>query len=364
MHINDLDTPVLLVDEAVMENNLRRAAEYAKAHGIALRPHTKTHKIPAIARRQVALGAAGIAVAKLGEAEVMADAGFDDILIAYPLVGAQKLHRLMALCERARVRISLDSLVVTEGISRAAAAAGHTVGILVEADTGMRRCGLAMGPELVSLCRQVQELPGLQFLGVMVYQGHILGEPEERAAAIAAENERLRRLYDTLAAAGISWQVVSGGSTPNLYQMHLLEGITETRPGTYVFNDRNTLVAGACTLEDVALQVQATVVSTAVSGQVIVDAGSKTLSSDPLLGGDRKGFGLVVEDPTVIVSSCSEEHGKLDISRSTRRWRVGDRVHLIPNHVCPVVNLQDRIVVHRAGEVLGAWSVAGRGRVQ
>lgn len=364
MHILELDTPVVVVDLDVMERNLRRAADYTRQHGLALRPHTKTHKTPEIARRQVELGAEGITVAKLGEAEVMADAGLEDLLIAYPQVGAQKVHRLMALCERAKVRVALDSEEAATQISRAAAAAGHTIGILVEVDTGMRRCGLPIGPELVGLCRKVCDLPGLQFLGVQVYQGHIWGTQSEREQQLAEENAKLHRLYDTLSAAGVPYTVVSGGSTPTLMLSHHLDGLTEVRPGTYVFNDRNTLETGACTMEDVALHIVATVVSTAVSGQAIIDAGSKTLSSDRLHGFPDGGYGIVVEDPGVFVTRMSEEHGVLDLSAATRAYRVGDRVTIVPNHVCTVVNLHDRLVLHRGGEVVGSYCVAGRGKIR
>lgn len=364
MHISELDTPVAVVDLDVMERNLSRAAEYAREHGIALWPHTKTHKMPEIARRQVALGAAGICVAKLGEAEVMADAGLERLFIAYPLVGEAKMRRLMALCERAQVRVALDSEEVATQISRAAAAAGHTIGVVVEVDTGTRRCGLPIGPEFVNLCKRVCDLPGLEFLGPMTYQGHIWGTPEEREQKIAAENEQLGRVYDALTAAGLSWSVVSAGSTPNLRWMHRLRGVTEMRPGTYVFNDRNTLGCGACTVEDTALHVLATVVSTAVSGQAIIDAGSKTLTYDRHLSGRGQGYGVVLEDPSVFVSTMSEEHGNLDLTNASRSWRVGDRVTILPNHACPLVNLHDELVVHRGGEVLGSWRVAGRGKVR
>ncbi len=364
MRIEELDTPVLVVDLDVMERNLRRAADYTRAHGLGLRPHTKTHKTPEIALRQVELGAVGITVAKLGEAEVMADAGLQDILIAYPLIGAVKMRRLVALSDRARLMVALDSDECATQISRAMAAAGRSIGILVEADTGMRRCGVAVGPDLVNLCRRVIDLPGLEFAGVQVYQGHTGGTPEERARKVAEENVRLHRLYDTLAAAGISPRVVSGGSTPSLALMHLLDGITDVRPGTYVFNDRNTLSVGACALEDTAAHVLATVVSTAVPGQMIVDAGSKTLFSDALGGGDKRGFGLILEDGISTVVKMNEEHGYVDTSQSPRQWRVGDRVTILTNHVCVLVNLHDELVLHRGGAVEGAWRVAGRGRVR
>jgi D-serine deaminase-like pyridoxal phosphate-dependent protein len=363
MHLSELDTPALLVDLDRLERNLKAAAEYGAAHGIALTPHIKTHKSVEVARRQVAGGAAGLTCAKLGEAEVMADAGLTDLLIAYPIVGDAKLERLAALARRADVTVALDSVEIAEGIARAAERCGVTVGVLAEVDTGTRRCGIAPGPAYVELCRFLMGRKGLEFRGLMTYQGHILGAREERSALLEEEAGRLSQLYAMLGREGIPFPVVSAGSTPNQWEMHRLPGVTHVRHGTYVYNDRNTLAAGACALDDCALAVAVTVVSTAASGQIIIDGGSKTFFPDrPAPGLD--GYGLCVEDPALVLAKMNEEHGYVDVTRSERTYRVGDRLHWIPNHVCPCVNLHDTFAVHRGGEVVGMWRVDARGLVR
>ena len=274
MHISEIDTPAVLIDLDVMERNLRRAQDYCTTHGIRLRPHMKTHKTPEIGRMQVELGAVGLTCAKIGEAEVMADAGIPDLFIAYPIWGEQKLQRLVRLAERCRLSVAFDSPEVAEGISRAMAAAGLEVGALVESDTGMGRCGIAPGPELTALCRKVVDLPGLRFRGIMTYQGFIGGSTQDRQAMMQDENDRVRAVVDDLAAEGIECEVVSGGTSPSLYYAHLADAINENRCGTYVFNDRNMVSSGAATWADCAMRLAVTVVSTAVSGQIIVDGGS------------------------------------------------------------------------------------------
>jgi D-serine deaminase-like pyridoxal phosphate-dependent protein len=361
MHISELDTPAVLVDLDVMERNLRRAQAYCTAHGIQLRPHMKTHKTPQIGRMQVEFGAVGLTCAKLGEAEVMADAGIQDLLIAYPLWGPAKLERLLRLAVRCVVTVVFDSAEVAEGISRAAQAAGTRIGALVEVDTGTGRCGLALGPEMLALCRQVAALPGLQFRGLMTYQGYIKGSPAEREAQMRAENDRLQTALDLLRSEGLACEVVSGGTSPSLMFSHLADAITENRSGTYVFNDRNMVGSDAATWDDCALRVALTVVSNAVPGQIIVDGGSKTFSSDR---GPWDGFGRVVEDPDTLFVNMNEEHGFVRLNGSTHRHRIGDRLHVIPNHVCTCVNMHDELWVHRNGEVVDCWHIAARGKIR
>jgi D-serine deaminase-like pyridoxal phosphate-dependent protein len=363
MHTSELDTPVLLVDLDRLERNLKAAAEYGAAHGLALTPHIKTHKSARIAQWQRAEGAVGITCAKLGEAEVMADAGLTDLLLAYPLVGEAKLKRLTDLARRANVTVALDSIEAAEGIARAAAAAGVMVGILPEVDTGTRRCGLPPGPGFVALCRYAMDAKGLEYRGIMTYQGHITGTPEQRNTMLDEEAGRLADLYALLDREGIPCPVVSAGSTPNQWAMHRLPGVTHVRHGTYVFNDRNTLLMDACAPDDLALAVAVTVVSATVPGQVVIDGGSKTFGSDRAFTG-QEGFALCLEDPGLLLVKMNEEHGYVDASRSERAYRVGDRLHLVPNHVCPCVNLHDTFTVHRDGIVEGEWRVDARGKVR
>ncbi len=361
MMTSDLDTPALLIDRPAMLRNIRRAQDYLSPHSIAFRPHIKTHKLPEVARLQVDAGACGITCAKLGEAEVLAQAGIRDIMVAYPVWGDGKLARLSQLAERVRLTVVFDSEAVARGMSSACSDAHVEVGALVETDTGMGRCGVSPETALVELCRLAQDLPGLRFQGIMTYQGYVTGSQEERVRQLEAENSRIGRVLERLAAAGLTCEVVSGGSTPNLFLSHLLTHLTENRCGTYVFNDRNTVHSGEVGWEDCAARVAATVVSTAVPGQAIIDGGSKTFSSDA--SGAGPGFGRVVEDPGILFAKMNEEHGYLKLAPTSPPRRVGDRLHVIPNHVCTCVNMHDRVWVHENGEVVDEWEIAARGRI-
>jgi D-serine deaminase-like pyridoxal phosphate-dependent protein len=361
MHITELDTPAVVIDLDILERNLRRAQDYCSTHGIRLRPHMKTHKIPEIGRLQVQYGAVGLTCAKLGEAEVMADAGIEDLFIAYPLWGEQKLRRLTDLAQRARISVAFDGWEVGEGIARAARDAGIEIDALVEVDTGTGRCGVAPGPEMLSLCRKVADAPGLRFRGLMTYQGYVQGTVSERQAQMRAENDRVTALLDDLRGAGVECEVVSGGTSPSLYLSELLPAVTENRCGTYVFNDRNMVASGAVGWEDCAMRLAVTVVSDAVPDQVIIDGGSKTFHSDRSVD---EGYGRVVEDPQLLFLKMNEEHGYVRRNGSTRPHRVGDRLHVIPNHVCVAMNMHDEAWVHRGGEVVDCWKIAARGKLR
>lgn len=364
MLVSELDTPALIVDLDVMERNLMQMAEYCRRHNLRLRPHTKTHKIPELARKQIESGASGITVAKLSEAEVMIDAGLKDILIAYPIVGPTKAARLAALAERAKITVSLDSAEAARGISAAASDRGANVGVLVEIDAGFRRCGVASETEALKLAQIVASLPGLNFQGLMFFPGHFGVEPEQRAVLRAQVNELLDRCVEAFASAGVPIAVVSGGSTPSRYESDLFHGVNEVRPGTYIFNDRNTVGVSAASLDECALSVLVTVVSTSVSGHAVVDGGSKTFSSDRYQAEDERGFGLVKEDPAAEIERFSEEHGHINVSQSDRSYTVGERLMIVPNHVCSTVNLHDEIYGVRGEQVETVWQVAARGKVR
>jgi D-serine deaminase-like pyridoxal phosphate-dependent protein len=369
MLIAELDTPALIVDLDVMEQNLSRMAAYCREHNLRLRPHTKTHKIPELARKQIESGATGITVAKLDEAEVMIDAGLDDLLIAYPIVGQTKTHRLADLAQRATITVSLDSEDAARGISaalaqrRASSSSSAHINILVELDAGFGRCGVPNETEALKLAQTVSSLPGLKFEGLMFFPGHFGVDPDQRKTLRAQVIELLDRCLDAFARADIPLHTISGGSTPSRYESHLLHGVNETRPGTYIFNDRNTVGVSAANIDDCALSVLVTVVSTSVSGHAVVDGGSKTFSSDRYQAEDGRGFGLSKDDPALEIERFSEEHGHLNIARSERRYRVGDRLAIIPNHVCSTVNLHDEIYGVRGDGVETVWRVAGRGKV-
>jgi D-serine deaminase-like pyridoxal phosphate-dependent protein len=368
MLISQLDTPALIVDLDVMERNLSRMASYCREHGLRLRPHTKTHKIPELARKQIESGAHGITVAKLDEAEVMIDAGLDDLLIAYPIVGPTKTRRLADLAQRATITVSLDSETAARGISAALSergihSSGNNVNILVELDVGFGRCGVPNETEALHLAQTITSLPGLNFQGLMFFPGHFGVDPVQRKVLRAQVNELLDRCLNTFTKANIPLHTISGGSTPSRYESDLFHGVNETRPGTYIFNDRNTVGVSAASLDDCALSVLVTVVSTSVSGHAAIDGGSKTFSSDRYQAEDGRGFGLVKDDPAVEIERFSEEHGHLNISRSNRKYRVGDRLAVIPNHVCSTVNMHDEIYGVRGERVEIVWKVAGRGKV-
>lgn len=362
MTIHELETPAVLIDIDIMDRNLRRMADYCAAHRLVLRPHTKTHKIPQIAKLQMEFGAPGITVAKLGEAEVMADAGIEDILIVYPLWGEKKWRRLADLAQRVRMSVAMDSLEIAEGISRAAKLAGVEIGIRLEFDTGFGRCGLSANEASMSIAKKIMALPHLRWEGISVYPGHIMGNRKIREQDIATENLRLNGLYALLDSNGIPHPVVSGGNTPAAFESHRFHGVTEIRPGTYVFNDRNTVDAEAATYTDCAVTVLCTVVSTSVPGKAIVDAGSKTLSADSLLSGERKHFGYIQNRPELILEDLSEEHGHISIPADCK-LKVGDRLRIVPNHVCPCINLHDGAFAISGAKVVDQWAIAGRGKV-
>ena len=336
-------------------------ASYAATHGLAVRPHIKTHKSPRIAAEQLRRGAVGLTCATPLEAEVMADV-CADLLLAYPPVGRAKLDRLMSLPEQVALTVALDSQESAEQLARAAAERGRAVGVYVELDLGLHRVGVSPAEEMLKLVRFVARRPPLVYRGITFYPGHI------RAAGPSQEPELVRlgagsacRARQLLDQAGLRPSVVSGGSTPTLWESHRIEGLTEIRPGTYVFNDRTTAQAGACDWDDCALTVLATVVSTAVPGQAVVDAGSKGLGREPsALDGD--GFGALLDRPEVTVSRLSEEHGILDLGRTTWRPQIGERVRIVPNHGCIVVHLHEVIYGIRDNQVETSWPVAARGR--
>jgi D-serine deaminase-like pyridoxal phosphate-dependent protein len=360
--LSDLETPVPVVDLDRLDDNLDRAAAYANRRGLALRPHVKTHKSPRIASEQLRRGAAGITCATPFEAEVMSGV-CDDILIAYPPVGAARANRLARLPERIRVLVALDSLAEGEELTAAARAARRPVGVYVELDLGMHRVGVPVVADAIALARAVRARPPLVFEGIAFYPGHVREPVGEQEGKLAALDAALRSAIEAFDRDGLRPPVVSGGSTPTIWRSHELSNVTEIRPGTYVYNDRTTAAIGACEWEHCALTVLATVVSTAVPGQAVIDSGTKALGREPMRGTDTAdGFGCLLEHPEVVVKAMSEEHGMLDLSATNWRPEVGERVRVIPNHVCIVVHLNDLVVGVRADVVETTWPVAARGR--
>jgi D-serine deaminase-like pyridoxal phosphate-dependent protein len=349
MQIDQLETPVAIVDMDLLESHIAGLQSYLDQHGIANRPHIKTHKIPAIAHMQLAAGAAGITCQKLGEAEVMADAGIDDIFLPYNILGEAKLERLVHLAQRARVSVTADSEVTVRGLAAAAQRAGLTLPVLVEFDVGLARCGVQSPQAAADLARLIARSKGLHFGGLMTYPSNPQTGPFVRATA------------DLLAPDGIAIERVSGGGTPQMWQAHEYPEITEHRAGMYIFGDRYTIKSGAMQLAECAFKVIATVVSRPTADRGILDGGSKTFSSD-LLGLD--GHGLILEYPEARIYAMSEEHGQVDFASCERKPAIGERVTVIVNHCCPVVNLFNRLVGVRRDQVEVIWPVAARGMVQ
>lgn len=363
MTIAELETPALLIDLDIMERNLCRAADYARAQGLRLRPHTKTHKIPELARRQVDLGAAGITVAKVGEAEVMMRAAPPELLVAYPVLGPGKLERLMRLAKATAVTVALDSMFAAAQLSDAAGAAGVNVGVLAEFDAGLDRMGVPPGSELLELARKISLLPNLTFEGLAFYPGHIKQMDEGGRKKMAALGELLASVQSDFRHAGIETRVISGGSTPTLFHSHELPGLNEIRPGTYIFNDINTILSGACSQADCAATVLATVVSNARHEFVMIDGGSKTFSSDRTAASEVT-FGHLVELPGARFSKMNEEHGYVDVRPCGRVPEVGERLRVIPNHVCTAINLHEQVYGIRGDSVEHVWKVEARGKLQ
>ncbi len=361
-----LDTPCLIVDEEIMRRNIAEMAAFASSVGVALRPHIKTHKTPQIARLQLAAGAVGATCAKIGEAEVMVEqGGVEDVLLAYPTVGEPKIRRLLALMERARVVVALDSREAAEALSRAMAAEDRVLDVYVEVNTGQDRAGARAGEEATGLALDLARLPGLRVVGVMTHEGQAnAASPEQIEATALAAGRALVETAEAVRAGGADVSAVSVGSTPAATYTPTVPGVTEMRPGTYVFNDNTAFRYGRLGPNDCALRILATVVSRPAPDRAVIDAGSKTLAMDRSLA--HPGHGYVVGHPQAEIARLSEEHGVVLLPEGEDResFRVGDRVEIIPNHVCPTVNLQDQLFLVRDGRLADVWDVAARGKVR
>lgn len=357
MRVEDLDTPAAIVELDIMQDNIQRMHKHLKEHGLRIRPHIKTHKIPAIAHMQLKAGAKGINCQKLGEAEVMVNAGIKDILITYNIVGKQKLDRLIRLTKQATVVVVIDSGYVAQGISEAAVDGGSSVGLLVELDVGGRRTGVQTPEAALELAKKIVQLPGVDFKGLMAYKGG-MPDPNYIDYASAFTKEALR----LLAEAGIPAEEVSCAGTVYAWGDRHVYGATEWRPGLYVYNDLAKVAAGVATLEQCAMRVITTVVARPTSTRVVIDAGSKILSiyGPPTV----QSFGYVVEYPEAFIYSLSEEHGKIEMSVCSKRPKIGERLTIIPNWVNAVTNLVDEVYGVRDGRVEAIWPVLARGKVR
>jgi D-serine deaminase-like pyridoxal phosphate-dependent protein len=374
MHLSELPTPQVLIDHARLRANIDRAQNLADAAGMKLRPHAKTHKSPVVAKWQIERGAIGVCCAKLGEAEVFVDAGIENIRLPYP-VNPSNASRLLALMERASLSIIVDHLDVARGWSDAMQRAGRTLDVLVKVDVGFHRCGIDPDANPLAFLQAVSSMPGLRLRGLLSHAGHgyLAATDDELCKVAQREAEILGGLHEQAAASGITLQEMSVGATPTLRFSVRQRGLTELRPGNYVYFDRTQVALGAASLDDCALTVMATVVSKPAADRIILDCGSKTLTNDQARGiGEATGMGAVLigdgeaprhVDESLTIERLSEEHATVRVTGRTA-LEPGDRVRVVPNHSCVVSNLVDSVRLVEADRVVETLPVAARGRIQ
>lgn len=347
--IEQFGTPCGVIDLDVVDHNIARVQAMCDAAGVANRPHIKTHKSPILAQAQIDAGAKGITCQKLGEAKVMAKAGITDIILATNLLGAARSGKLASLQAQVPLKVCADNPVTLSAYATAAEDAGRPLDVLVECDTGQLRAGVETPREALDLAQIIRDDPWLNFAGLLYYP-----PVDGWDATQAFHNVMVPGLADLGMQAGI----VSTGGSPNLVNLGKLDGATEHRAGTCIFNDRMMMAAGVAELSDCAFQVFTSVVSRAGPQRGILDAGSKTLTWDQ---GGLDGYGLILEHPEAVIHKFAEEHGFLDLSKCNAMPQVGDVVQVIPNHVCVAVNMLDQLVAVRGNEVVDVIPVAARG---
>ncbi len=353
-----IDTPAAVIDIDRVMARIEGMASFMRARGVALRPHAKTHKSLEIGRRQIAAGAAGLTVATIGEAEVFAAGGIDDLFIAFPVMATgPKAARLRDLAERCSLSVGADSVEGLEALAAAVREAARRPRIVIEIDSGGARTGVP--PERAgALARRATDL-GLEVIGAFTHGGHGYGGPGARAAAAVDEVEGLAIAADSIRAEGLHPSVLSAGSTPTA-MLSARPPVSEERPGTYVYGDRQQAAIAGEPFEDAALMVAATVVSAGSGGGFVIDAGAKILAKDvsPFLAG----HGSILDYPDAVIDRVNDHHGVVTLPEGGTRPRVGDVVWVMPNHVCPVVNLVDEVLVASGGRIVDRWPVDARGR--
>ena len=347
--IENYGTPCPVIDLDIVESNIARAQKICDDAGVANRPHIKTHKSPLLAKMQIAAGAQGITCQKLGEARVMAEAGITDIVIATNVLGAARSGGLAALHSQVALKVCADNPVSLKAYAQAAFHAGRAMDVLIECDTGQKRAGVETPEEALVLAQLIEENDWLNFAGLLFYP------PLDGW-------QKTQKFFDEvsagLASLGMVAKIVSTGGTPNFVNIGKLNGSTEHRAGTCIFNDLMMLEAGVASVNDCAFQVFTSVVSRGGNDRGILDAGSKTLTADT---GGLDGFGRIIEHPNARIHKFAEEHGFLDLTRCNDKPEVGDIVRVIPNHVCVAVNMVDQLIAVRDNEIVDVIPVAARG---
>jgi D-serine deaminase-like pyridoxal phosphate-dependent protein len=349
----EFGTPSVVIDLNVVENNIKAQQSLCDSAGKNNRPHIKTHKSIELAKMQIAAGAAGITCQKLGEAEVMAKAGIKDILISYNILGEEKTSRLGRLMQDANVIVSADNTAVVSGLQNAARIGGRNLEVLVEVDTGRKRSGVENIQEAIALAKKISESEGLTFKGLLLYP------PEKK---MAETQIILSDILKGLRTEGLEASLVSTGGTPNLFDLNSIPDATEHRAGNFIFGDLKLIQAGYGSVSSCALRVYATVVSRAAENRGVIDAGSKTLTSDLCPGAE--GYGYIVEHPEAKISQLAEEHGFLNLIHCNQRPNVEDVVRVIPNHSCVVVNMVNNLIAVRGNEIIGEIPVSARGLIR
>lgn len=363
-----LETPCLVIDSSVVDANISAMADAVSRLGVTLRPHAKTHKLPQMAVKQLAAGAAGITVAKISEAEVMAGSGIRDIFVAYPLVAWSKLERAARLSRSGvRLIIGVDSIEGARRIADVAVREGVVLEVRLELETGLRRTGVIL-EHAVQLAAQIHALEGIKLSGIFTYRGAMLGGAAtlDLKAAGHEEGRLMASAAAVLRSAGIPIQDVSVGSSPTARFAAEIEGITEVRPGTYIYQDRMQAAFGLCALEDCAGVVLATVISRPSGDLIVIDGGSKTFATDVQPGNAPlflKGFGHILGDPDAVLERMNEEHGMIRIQPEAQ-YKVGDVIRIIPNHICSTVNLHSFVYISDSSGQLVKTPVAARGMLE
>lgn len=362
-----MDTPRIVIEEQRLDANIEAMAAMAKKAGVALRPHIKSHKLPQIAHKQLAAGACGITVAKLGEAEVMAEHGIKDIFIANEVMGPEKFARLHALARTVKLAVGVDSLEGAKALAESIRAQGSRMqgilDVLIEVDSGLRRCGVEPGKEVVRLAKDISKLQNLRLRGIFTHAGHSYGAADrtELEKIARAEGKVMVESAHDLRREGIEVEVVSVGATPTVAISAFVPGVTEIRPGNYVFYDAMQLALGVIpSIEYCSLRVHSTVISHPAPNRWVLDAGSKALSLDKGAHGHSgvEGHGIIIGQPQLRLVRLSEEHG---VAEGESSLKVGDVVEIVPNHACTVVNLFDEVEVWHGAE-REVWAVAARGK--
>ncbi len=352
-------TPSLVIDLPTVRQNIARMQAYGSQHQLKIRPHTKTHKSLPIARLQLEAGAAGLTVAKAGEADVMSQV-CQDIFVAYPAVGHARMQLLMETARQAHIRVAVDSSEAADLIDDFALSKGVKVGALVDIDVGFHRTGTVGIPQAIALANHVAKKKAMSFEGIMCFPGHLL--PTSDPQSWESYENQLGEVIEGMRREGHAVHVVSGGSTPTAYSSHRNRWLNEIRPGTYVYNDLNEVRLGVATLNDCAAQVLATVISRSGKDKFVIDAGSKTLSSDRCGPAPDSGWGYVNEFPDAKIVRLSEEHGEVQLPPDTPPPKIGSRVTIVPNHICVCVNLQSHAWL-KEGDQLELVPIDARGKI-